>query len=244
MANCRDGGHIFAAVSAVESAYAIRDDLDASHPDNLISVRYFMDCDYTNMGCNGGGQPYKIWRFMAKEGFCTWSDFPRNEPAETPKSMNVYNCPKYLVKNLVKVARDLKSIVMKNPSIDILKALLQYQPVVAGININDFSPLYQYKSGIIADTAFACSSDYNDDARKINSYVTIVGYKEGSTVNGCSGHWIVKNNWGPTWGEQGYFRICIPSDITQYPYGHCNLHQVIQIPDVGLIPGYLIPTTA
>lgn len=47
-----------------------------------------------------------------------------------------------------------------------------------------------------------------------NYFVTLVGYKEDSTITGCSGYWIAKNNWGPTWGEQGFFRICIPSDAT------------------------------
>lgn len=162
MANCRDGGHIFSAVSALESAYAIRDSLNASDPRTLISVRYFMDCDYTGLGCSGGGQPWKVWRFAQREGYCTWGNFPRNEPWDTPKSMNVYQCPKNKIKNVMKLATDVKSVVLKNPAVETIKALLQYQPVVTGIYVNQFSPLYQYKSGVVTDPSFVCSSDYND----------------------------------------------------------------------------------
>jgi hypothetical protein len=77
----------------------------------------------------------------------------------------------------------------------------------------------------------------------MDHYVTIVGYKEDpKAVPGCSGYWIVKNSYGPIWGEGGFFRVCIPSDPSKYPMGTCNLHQTIAIPDVGLIPSSVFAT--
>jgi len=42
--------------------------------------------------------------------------------------------------------------------------------------------------------------------------VTIVGYGHDDIVN--KDYWLIKNSWGPTWGEGGYFRILREMDKT------------------------------
>lgn len=47
-------------------------------------------------------------------------------------------------------------------------------------------------------------AEKNDDSHwKCSHAVTIVGW---GTQNNMP-YWIVKNSWGATWGEQGFFRI-------------------------------------
>jgi len=50
--------------------------------------------------------------------------------------------------------------------------------------------------------------------------VLIVGYDINQKF------WIVKNSWGPTWGEQGYLRIGQNGD----GFGICGIQQVDSYP--------------
>ena len=61
------------------------------------------------------------------------------------------------------------------------------QPVSVGIEADE---IMEYKSGVFADKNCGSSLDHG---------VLLVGYTED--------YWIVKNSWGPTWGEEGYIRM-------------------------------------
>lgn len=75
--------------------------------------------------------------------------------------------------------------------------------------------MMQYKSGIITSTACGTS---------LNHGVTAVGY--GTAADG-TGFWIVKNSWGPNWGEKGYFRV--KRDNTTGP-GICGILKMNSYP--------------
>lgn len=65
---------------------------------------------------------------------------------------------------------------------------IQYGPLVAAVNTGEYALQY-YADGIITG---GCQ-------KKAEHAVLIVGYDERS--------WIVKNSWGPDWGERGFFRL-------------------------------------
>lgn len=59
---------------------------------------------------------------------------------------------------------------------------------------------------------------------EINHGVAIVGY--GTTLDGTK-YWIVKNSWGPEWGEKGYIRMLRGSSAKE---GHCGIATLASYP--------------
>ena len=61
------------------------------------------------------------------------------------------------------------------------------------------------------------SGCYEDDCFDVNHAVTIVGWDD--AMCGGAGAWIVKNSWGPEWGEDGYIYM---------KYGTCEIGYAAQ----------------
>ena len=80
-----------------------------------------------------------------------------------------------------------------------LKILLQTGPVIATIRVPSDNSFDFYSGGIY---------DYNgDDSYSFSASVLVVGYNDDQQ------YFKVKNNWGVSWGENGYFRIAY-NDVT------------------------------
>ena len=74
--------------------------------------------------------------------------------------------------------------------------LYETSPLIVGLNA---TPLQTYSGGIIDKTSRECPSS------GINHLGTLVGYGHDDATG--KDYWIVKNSWGKSWGESGYFRI-------------------------------------
>jgi C1A family cysteine protease len=66
-------------------------------------------------------------------------------------------------------------------------------PVIAGLNV--YEDFYFYKSGIYRQTTGIFRGRHA---------VCVVGYEDRKDG---TGYWILKNSWGPGWGENGFMRI-------------------------------------
>lgn len=78
-----------------------------------------------------------------------------------------------------------------------MKEALNKQPIIAHMYVaGDF---YHYRSGIYSSPM--CPPNC---ASGINHMVTIVGY--GADSRNTS-YWLVRNHWGTSWGDSGYFKI-------------------------------------
>ena len=73
-----------------------------------------------------------------------------------------------------------------------------------------------YDSGVF-DAAAHCKED-------IDHGVLVVGYDNDyvDEEHGHKGYWIIKNSWGPRWGEKGYIRIPIETN-GDYKDGTCGI---------------------
>ena len=97
-----------------------------------------------------------------------------------------------------------------------MKRLTCRGAVSVGIRIN--SCIKNYKSGIIFDGDAQCGCSY---PLSTNHAVAIVGFGGDLENEKCQNYWIVKNSWGPEWGEEGFFRLCMEDDKLEY--GTCNI---------------------
>jgi cathepsin L len=112
-----------------------------------------------------------------------------------------------------------------------MRTLITFQPVGVAVNV---PPCFEfYESGVLREEDCTCAA-----APKFKRQAaTLVGYStDAKSVPGCDGWWILKNSYGPKWGEDGYIRLCNPTDAPENSLGTCNVLQLAMIPNVGLIP--------
>jgi len=76
---------------------------------------------------------------------------------------------------------------------EIIYGYLKRGPVLIGVD-GENQNFRNYKSGI-----------YNKTCHNLNHAVILVGY--GTDKDTKKDYWLIRNSWGPDWGENGYVRI-------------------------------------
>ena len=169
---------VFSATGAIESVNAI----DTGELKN-VSEQQLMDCsqDYGNNGCQGGLMD-NAFKYVISNGICSEDEYPY-----TGERGMCQPC------NTTITIDDYKDVIPNSEYI--LKRVVAQQPVSAAIQANLRSFQF-YSSGIYSDPM--CGS-------KLDHGILIVGY--GYDEQYDLDYWIIKNSWGPHWGENGYIRI-------------------------------------
>lgn len=102
--------------------------------------------------------------------------------------------------------------------------------------------LNAYHSGIVTEDFLRCS----DSSREVNHGVLLVGYGSvGDSTNPsgaehvqsgkCKDYWIIRNSWGSTWGEHGFFRLCADGvGSKQTPLGTCLVNKYATWPTMDI----------
>ncbi|KAK9135610.1 hypothetical protein Syun_014940 [Stephania yunnanensis] len=164
-----------------------------------LSEQELIDCDTTfNSGCNGGLMDYAFAFIVKNQGLHKEDDYPYlMEEGECESKKETMEV----------VTINGYEDVPQNDEKSLLKAL-SHQPVSVAIEASgrDFQ---FYKGGIFNGH---CGTE-------LDHGVTAVGYGQD--------YIIVKNSWGPKWGEKGYVRM---KRNTGKPEGLCGINKMASYP--------------
>ncbi|KAL8491546.1 hypothetical protein ACS0TY_023228 [Phlomoides rotata] len=169
-----------------------------------LSEQELIDCDTTyNNGCNGGLMDYAFAYIVSNEGLHKEEDYPylmEEGTCEQNKgeSNNVVTISGY-------------HDVPANDEQSLLKALA-HQPLSVAIEASGRD--FQFYSGGVFDGHCGTELDHG---------VAAVGY---GSIKGAD-YIIVKNSWGPKWGEKGFIRM---KRNTGKPDGICGINKMASFP--------------
>jgi len=170
-----------------------------------LSEQELVDCDKKtgDQGCEGG-LPSNAYKDMIqnKLGLELESAYPYKGQDE--------KCQAAKIKEQVFIS-DWKQISTDEDQI--AAALVQYGPLAIGINAG---PMQFYSGGVANPWSILCNP------KKLDHGVAIVGFG----VDGGKKYWKIRNSWGESWGEKGYYRIVRGT-------GKCGLNTMVTTAIIG-----------
>ncbi|XP_074586298.1 cysteine protease XCP2-like [Curcuma longa] len=170
-----------------------------------LSEQELIDCDIEfDEGCSGGTMDYAFASVVAMGGLRTEQDYPY--------TMEEGSCQPAKGGEAKRVSINGYEDVPKNSEESLLKALA-HQPVSIAIEGSD-RDLQFYKGGVFEGP---CGTE-------LDHGVTAVGY--GTTFDGRK-YILVKNSWGPEWGEQGFIRMRRNTGNVE---GLCGMYKMASYP--------------
>ncbi|KAG2319633.1 hypothetical protein Bca4012_054123 [Brassica carinata] len=168
-----------------------------------LSEQELIDCDTTyNNGCNGGLMDYAFEYIVKNGGLRKEEDYPYSMEEGTCETQKDES-------EMVTISGHQD--VPRNDERSLLKALA-HQPLSVAIDASGRE--FQFYSGGVFDGRCGVDLDHG---------VAAVGY--GSSKG--SDYIIVKNSWGPTWGEKGYIRM---KRNTGKQEGLCGINKMASFP--------------
>jgi putative hemolysin len=208
----------FGSTAPLECNILIKDRVERN-----LSEQWLVSCNRDDWSCNGGGFAHNYYQWKTDPcggtGAVLEWDFPY-WGSDLP-----CGCPyphEYLIDNWSFISRDHNDV----PIDGIKAAIMEYGPVSVGVAVDG---LFHGYSGGIFD---ACG--YDD----INHLVALVGWDDSQ---GPGGVWILRNSWGPGWGEDGYMRIAYGCNAVGYGASWVDYRDPIRVSLPERVPDVLMP---
>ncbi|XP_038218726.1 pro-cathepsin H-like [Zerene cesonia] len=148
-----------------------------------LSEQQIIDCDRTSHGCYGGW-PHDVFNSLAAEGGSMRED-------DYPYAGVQGQCSLDRSRIAVRVTGGQQISISDEESLK--DALVQYGPLSVVIEVNQEFMLLQGQS--IFKPTTSCDEGLHA--------VLLIGYGN----DGTDDYWILKNSWGTTWGDQGFYRM-------------------------------------
>lgn len=178
----------FSTIGVVESMYAIKN--GTLYP---FSVQEMIDCMPGDYGCQGGDICSLLsWLLVSKTRIISENVYPltwRDDACRLSKTAKTTG---------VKIS-DFTCDSFVNAENELLPLLVAHGPMAAAVNAMSWQ---NYLGGIIQ---YHCDGSFNN----LNHAVQIVGYDMTASIP----HYIIKNSWGPTFGNKGYIYIAIGKNL-------------------------------
>lgn len=175
-----------------------------------LSEQQFLDCagDFDNHGCNGGLPSHAFTYLYYRNGLQEETTYPY-QAANGTCAFDKHNAVLNVEGGVVNItALDENALI---------EAIATQGPVsVAFQVVNDFR---FYKSGVYQST------DCKNGADDVNHAVLAVGYG----IEDGKLHYIVKNSWSATWGDNGFFKIL--RNVNMCGIAQCNSYPILKKAD-------------
>lgn len=179
----------FASMAMLESRLRIATNNSLQ---KVFSPQDVLGCSEYSQGCGGGFSYLIAGKYAQDFGVVEESCFPYqghdSTCSEKKGCLRYYSTDYYYVGGFFGACNE--------PQMRI--ELVKNGPIAVGFEV--YKDFMNYKGGIYHHTGL---EDKFNPWEIVNHAVLIVGYGEEGGVK----YWIVKNSWGPEWGESGYFRI-------------------------------------
>lgn len=167
-----------------------------------LSPQYLISCDTSEMGCQGATSLVDVYQAVLTNsrlgGTFLFNDYPFNpDQKETDRGDP---CKRFFVDDL----RSKKTIfgfskveTLSSGNMDesirrIKENIYNHGPITSGISV--YNNIYGYTSGSVLE--------YDGSTRVGGHAISVVGWGKDDKGE----YWLIKNSWGPDWGEDGYFR--------------------------------------
>jgi len=190
----------FSTTGNIEGQWAMK-----GHPLTAFSEQLLVDCshgcsneppygDVCNQGCNGGWQWNAFFDVMAWGGLETEQEYPYTAEGGTCRKDNTKLMAPITNYTCISAGKTADETVMQ-------AYLYQNGPISVALNAG----MLQYYLGGVLDPWFP---GFECDPTQLDHALLIVGWGVENNWDGTTTpYWIIKNSWGASWGESGYFRV-------------------------------------
>lgn len=196
------------AVSMTDAAsvrYRIANYNQAEAKEMIFDYQDITNCSPQNQGCDGG-YPMLVGYYGKHYGFVSESCNLDYDAEDKIKLCKNSKCKRYKAEDYGYINGNAFEVSVA----DMMKDIIEHGPIAVAIDAPQ--ELFVYQKGIIdaklPKDDLIISPDKRSFWEKTTHAVVVVGWGR----IGDARFWIVKNSWGPEWGENGYFRVPLGSD--------------------------------